>query len=195
MLEQLPIGLMETFSKLRHNWGIFLCDSPSFPLSCPRSYTSVAFCRLPLPCLLPSLFLSQALLLYTSKSPAIQILREPQMTEKHPRRSSVFERYLVGSKEPLNMKSHDQIWIYKSNSVAEWGMNQWGANGLVKRPLKRQHLLVQGFDKRQLAALIICYVCTLEVNNPHLKNLTETLAQMHKRMKMRMLIVASYVLA
>lgn len=45
--------------------------------------------------------------------------------------------YLVGSEEPLNMKSHDQIWIYKSNSVAEWGMNQWGANGLVKRPLKR----------------------------------------------------------
>lgn len=44
-------------------------------------------------------------------------------------------------------------------------MNQWGANGLVKRSLKRtQHLLVQCFDKRQLAAFIIYYVCALELN-------------------------------
>lgn len=64
-----------------------------------------------------------------------------------------------------------------------------------KGHLKGQHLWVQGVDKRQLAAFIICYVCTLEVNNPHLKNLIETLAQMHKRMKMKMLMVASYVLA
>lgn len=62
-----------------------------------------------------------------------------------------------------------------------------GREWVVKSPLKRTlHLSVQGFDKRQLAAFTI---------PSHLGNLIETLTRMHKSIRMRMYIVASYILA
>ena len=103
---------------------------------------------------------------------------------------------LVGSEEPLNGRSCDQMLFAQVIQQQSGEMNQRGGNELVKRPLKKTlHLLVQGFDDRQLAAFVIYHVCTLELNNPHFRNLTETVTQMRRRITTRMFMVASYVLA